>query len=196
MRCEDVSGSLERYVAAWKSGERGEIEALFGKDARYRYHSYDEPLVGRAAIADSWLDDPDEPGSFDASYECFAADGDAAVAIGTSTTSMQTGKSTRVRQRLCASLRRRGPLLRLHGVVREASVNRSAAAGGRLVLYPTRPEDPVMAGMLYDDKAAAQLEQAYATTDMIVQRKELDNHFEHQPAKRSSNWFRPRVPRL
>jgi hypothetical protein len=33
----------------------------------------------------SWLDDPDEPGSFDASYECFAADGDAAVAIGTST---------------------------------------------------------------------------------------------------------------
>jgi len=29
-----------------------------------------------------------------------------------------------------------------------------------------------MAGMLYDDKAAAQLEQAYATTDMIVQREE------------------------
>ena len=30
-----------------------------------------------------------------------------------------------------------------------------------------------MAGMLYDDKAAAQLEQAYATTDMIVQREEV-----------------------
>jgi ubiquinone/menaquinone biosynthesis C-methylase UbiE len=30
-----------------------------------------------------------------------------------------------------------------------------------------------MAGMLYDNKAAAQLEQAYATTDMIVQREEL-----------------------
>ena len=30
-----------------------------------------------------------------------------------------------------------------------------------------------MAGMLYDDKAAAQLERAYATTDMIVQREEL-----------------------
>jgi arsenite methyltransferase len=29
-----------------------------------------------------------------------------------------------------------------------------------------------MAGMLYDNKAAAQLEQAYATTDMIVQREE------------------------
>src|SRR5262245_25041895 len=84
MRCEDVSSWLERYVAAWKSGERGEIEALFSDDARYRYHPYDEPLVGRAAIADSWLEEPDEPGSFDASYECFAADGDSAVAIGTS----------------------------------------------------------------------------------------------------------------
>ena len=30
-----------------------------------------------------------------------------------------------------------------------------------------------MAGMLYDNKAAAQLEQAYATTDMVVQREEL-----------------------
>ncbi len=30
-----------------------------------------------------------------------------------------------------------------------------------------------MAGMLYDNKAAGQLEQAYATTDMIVQREEL-----------------------
>lgn len=48
MRREDVSRWLERYVAAWKSGDRGEIEALFGDDARYRYHPYDEPLVGPA----------------------------------------------------------------------------------------------------------------------------------------------------
>ena len=82
---EDVSAWLERYVAAWKSGDRVEIEALFSDDAHYRYHPYDEPLVGRAAIVDSWLDDPDEPGSFDASYECYAADDEAAVAIGTST---------------------------------------------------------------------------------------------------------------
>jgi ketosteroid isomerase-like protein len=85
MRREDVSGWLERYVAAWKSGGRDAIEALFSDDARYRYHPYDGPLVGRVAIADSWLEDPDEPGTFDASYECFAADGDAAVAIGSST---------------------------------------------------------------------------------------------------------------
>ena len=85
MQREDVSRWLEHYVAAWKSGERAEIEALFTADARYRYHPYDEPVVGPAAIADSWLEEPDEPGSWAASYECFAADGDAAVAVGTST---------------------------------------------------------------------------------------------------------------
>jgi ketosteroid isomerase-like protein len=96
MRREDVSGWLERYVAAWKSGDRDEIEALFSDDARYRYHPYDEPLVGKAAIADSWLEDPDPPGSFDASYECFAADADAAVAIGTSTYFGKGRKADRV----------------------------------------------------------------------------------------------------
>jgi len=97
MRREDVSGWLEHYVAAWKSGDRNEIEALFGEDARYRYHPYDEPLVGRAAIADSWLENPDRPGSFEASYECFAADGgDAAVAIGTSTYFAADGEVDRV----------------------------------------------------------------------------------------------------
>lgn len=96
MRREDVSRWLERYVAAWKSGDRGEIEALFSDGARYRYHAYDEPLVGSAAIADSWLEDPDEPGSFDAGYQCFAADGDAAVAIGTSTYLAPGGGAERV----------------------------------------------------------------------------------------------------
>ena len=96
MRREDVSGWLERYVAGWKSGDRSEIEALFSDDARYRYHPYDEPIVGRAAIADSWLDEPDRPGSFDARYESFAADGNDAVAIGTSTYFRADGDVDRV----------------------------------------------------------------------------------------------------
>ena len=80
----DVDAWLERYVAAWKSYDGAEIEALFGEDARYRYHPWDDPVVGREAIADTWLEDRDEPGSFDASYECYAAEGDRAVAVGTS----------------------------------------------------------------------------------------------------------------
>ena len=93
---EDVTAWLERYVAAWKSGDRDAIEALFGEDARYRYHPYDEPVVGPAAIADSWLADPDLPGSFEARYACFAADGDAAVAIGSSTYFGNGGEVDRV----------------------------------------------------------------------------------------------------
>lgn len=73
-----------------------DVEALFSDDARYRYHAYDEPIVGRTAIADSWLDDLDTPGSFDASYECFAVDGDAAVAIRASTYFNASGKVDRV----------------------------------------------------------------------------------------------------
>ena len=84
MRREDVSAWLDRYVAAWKSGDRDDIESLFSEDARYRYHAYDEPIVGARAIADSWLEDPDAPDSFDASYDYYAVDGDAAVAVGTS----------------------------------------------------------------------------------------------------------------
>ena len=96
MHRDDVSGWLERYVAAWKSGARDDIEALFSDDASYRYHAHDEPLVGPPEIADSWLRDPDRPGSFDASYACFAVDGDAAVAIGTSTYFRKDGAVDRV----------------------------------------------------------------------------------------------------
>ena len=53
MERADVTRWLERYVAAWKSGDRDEIRDLFGEDARYRYHLSDEPLAGREAIVDS-----------------------------------------------------------------------------------------------------------------------------------------------
>ena len=81
----DVDGWLARYVAAWKSGDAAEIGDLFSEDASYRYWPGDEPLVGREAIVASWLDHTDEPGTFDASYSCWALEGDRAVAVGTST---------------------------------------------------------------------------------------------------------------
>ena len=81
----DVDRWLDAYVSAWRSNERSEIEALFTEDARYGYHPWDEPIVGAAAIADAWLTDQDDPTRWDASYECHAADGGAAVAVGSST---------------------------------------------------------------------------------------------------------------
>ena len=91
-----VTRWLEGYVAAWKSGDRDGIGELFAENIRYRYHSFDEPIVGREAVVDSWLEEPDAPGSFDASYSCFAADGDAAVAVGTSTYLDAKGSIARV----------------------------------------------------------------------------------------------------
>jgi ketosteroid isomerase-like protein len=79
-----VDAWLERYIAAWRSGDRVEIADLFSEDASYRYHSYDEPVVGREAIAADWLEEPDEPGSWEAEYSCYAVDGGRAVAVGTS----------------------------------------------------------------------------------------------------------------
>jgi hypothetical protein len=79
-----VDSWLGRYVAAWKSGDAGEIGDLFSESCRYRYWPGDEPLVGREAIVSSWLSHDDPPATFDAAYSCWAIDGDRAVATGTS----------------------------------------------------------------------------------------------------------------
>jgi ketosteroid isomerase-like protein len=83
---------LDRYVAAWLSYDRDAIADLFSEDVCYRYHPYDEPIVGREAVVASWLgeggsDDAstrDQPGTYDASYAPIAVDGDVVVATGTS----------------------------------------------------------------------------------------------------------------
>lgn len=85
MTREDVDRWLERYVAAWKSNDPGEIGDLFSADASYRYSPAGEPTIGREAIVALWLDEGDEPGTFDGSYSCWALDGERAVATGTST---------------------------------------------------------------------------------------------------------------
>ncbi|CAN5144554.1 hypothetical protein BH18ACT5_BH18ACT5_08420 [soil metagenome] len=82
---KSVQEWLDQYVAAWRSYDREDIEALFTADAEYRYHPYDEPLVGGAAIADSWLEEKDEPGTWDATYQPHLVEGDWATAVGTTT---------------------------------------------------------------------------------------------------------------
>jgi hypothetical protein len=81
---QGVQGWLERYVEAWRRNEREAIEDLFTPDASYRYRPAEEPLRGPQAIAASWLAEPDEPGTWDAWYEPYAVEGDAAVAVGVS----------------------------------------------------------------------------------------------------------------
>ena len=73
---------LERYVDAWRLLDPVAIGDLFSSDVRYAYDPFEEAVVGRKAVVDSWLADPDEPGSWEADYEVLAIDGDAHVAHG------------------------------------------------------------------------------------------------------------------
>jgi hypothetical protein len=75
---------LTAYVRAWKSYAPEAIAELFSEAAVYTFHPYDEPVVGRAAIVASWLADPDEPGTYEATYKPIAIDGHVAVVNGRS----------------------------------------------------------------------------------------------------------------
>jgi ketosteroid isomerase-like protein len=79
---ERVQAWLDAYVAAWHSYDRDAISDLFSTDATYRYHPYDEPEQGRDTIVDDWLDEPDEPGSWEARYEPLLVEGEGAIATG------------------------------------------------------------------------------------------------------------------
>jgi SnoaL-like domain len=83
---------LDNYVAAWPSYDEDDIRALFADDIAYRYQPYDDPIVGREAVVDSWLGESDSdgvstrdaPGTYSARYAPVAVDDDVVVATGTS----------------------------------------------------------------------------------------------------------------
>jgi ketosteroid isomerase-like protein len=80
---ESVQTWLDAYVDAWRTYDRDAVGELFSADASYAYHPYDdEPLRGREAIIASWLEEPDEAGSWEASYRSMLVEGDRAVATG------------------------------------------------------------------------------------------------------------------
>lgn len=90
----DVARWLGDYIEAWKSYDRDQIVALFSDEASYRYHPWDDPIVGSQAIADSWLGEgaysdeawaKDDPGTYDAAYEPFAVEDTDAIVVGSST---------------------------------------------------------------------------------------------------------------
>ena len=88
----DAQAWLDRYVAAWLSYDADDIASLFTEDVLYRYHPYDDPIVGREAVVASWLGEAnsdgastrDAPGTYTAQYEPVAVDGEIVVATGTS----------------------------------------------------------------------------------------------------------------
>jgi hypothetical protein len=89
---ETAMAWLDRYVHAWITYDPDDIQGLFSEDVTYRYHPYDEPIVGRDAVVASWLGEDasgdastrDSPGTYEAEYAPVAVDGDTVVATGTS----------------------------------------------------------------------------------------------------------------
>jgi ketosteroid isomerase-like protein len=82
---EHLIAWLAGYVDAWTSSVRADVETLFTDDATYYPEPYAEPIVGASAIADAWLEDPDEPWRWAAEYRPLVVSGDVGVAAGTST---------------------------------------------------------------------------------------------------------------
>jgi ketosteroid isomerase-like protein len=96
---DNAQAWLDRYVGAWLSYDEDAIRALFADDIAYRYHPYDEPIVGREAVVASWLGESDSeaastrdaPGTYAARYAPVAVDDDVVVATGTSSYREQPG---------------------------------------------------------------------------------------------------------
>jgi hypothetical protein len=77
-----VAAWLDRYSQAWGTYDPEEIGALFSADAVYFSDPFTEPLRGREAIVADWLEDRDEPGTYEGSYRPVLVAGDQAVARG------------------------------------------------------------------------------------------------------------------
>jgi hypothetical protein len=65
---DEVQAWLDAYVEAWRSYDEAAIRRLFAPDASYAYHPYDEPERGHDAIVAAWLEDRDDPTSWEATY--------------------------------------------------------------------------------------------------------------------------------
>ena len=123
---------LRGYIDAWRTGDRAAVEALFTEDARYAFAPFRPPLLGRDAIVEMWLKEPDAPGSWTADYRPLAVDGHVAVAHGRDELPQgrrrQPGRG--LPQHLRLRVRPRRPLPLLRGVVHDRAAGAGAGAGG------------------------------------------------------------------
>ncbi len=85
MTHDEVQDWLNRYIEAWASNDAETIGDLFTVDAVYSYRPWENEEVtarGRDAIVASWIENPDDPSTWEAHYEPYAVEGDRAVSAG------------------------------------------------------------------------------------------------------------------
>jgi GNAT superfamily N-acetyltransferase len=71
----DIDRWLERYQAAWLSGDPAQIAALFTDDVRYFTAPHREPLVGTEAVIAYWLEQGESQIPWTFEYEVVAREG-------------------------------------------------------------------------------------------------------------------------
>jgi uncharacterized protein (TIGR02246 family) len=73
---------IDAYILAWATNDPQAIGELFAEDARYYTHPFREPWKGREEIVRKWLENPDAPGSWKATYGPVAVSGNTGVVRG------------------------------------------------------------------------------------------------------------------
>jgi len=85
MTFETVETWIANYLEAWRTYDPHQIRGLFTPDATYAYNPWDEPIQGAASIAESWLSDRDEPGTWNAHYRPVIVADEKAIVVGETT---------------------------------------------------------------------------------------------------------------
>ena len=74
---------LDRYIAAWRSGDANDIGDLFSEDVTYSQNGGQTSISGREAVVRDWLEAAYEPDAeWEASYEPLAIEDQVHVAVG------------------------------------------------------------------------------------------------------------------
>jgi len=79
MDVDRLTDWLERYFAAWRSNDGGDVAELFSADATYSYGPFREAAIGRDAIVERWVGGG-EPADFTYRYEALAIVADRGIA--------------------------------------------------------------------------------------------------------------------
>ena len=69
---------LDRYIEPWRTADAAAIAQLFGRDAEYRFHPADDPIVGPKPSPLRGSMTRTSPASWDAWYQPFLVEGDRA----------------------------------------------------------------------------------------------------------------------
>ena len=85
MNGEQVQAWLDRYVELWRNPDPLAIGELFSEDVVYRHGAYAPPIVGRAALVEHWLADPDPDGSWEVDWRVELVGDEMAAVSGTTT---------------------------------------------------------------------------------------------------------------